>query len=299
MNVLRQNLIVSLNAGGQVKGVAVCYQSDRELAQAIAELLPYPAYVVNARTTSLEQQEWADSVSHVIEVYEPDKPGYEKCKAERISMRQRGCRILSLFDWQKGYLEDDFWGGTNYKELAIQLAQIKKALEGVEKIHITSVLGTDISFSVAGRQWIAADGICSSKHLAQMPDGEIYTCPIEETFNGVLVVDGTITRSWQPAEPQKLVFEHGQLIECSAEFRKYIAPFESAINMIGEFALGLNPAYQQIIHNISVDEKAAGTVHFALGDSYNLGKNQCNCHVDMVIRHPKVSTFPAIKLPYF
>ncbi|WP_094607337.1 hypothetical protein SPSIL_039150 [Sporomusa silvacetica DSM 10669] len=299
MSILQQNLINSLNEGGPVTGVVVCYQSERELAHAIAQLLPYPAYVVNARTTSFEKQEWYDVVSHVIEVYEPDKPGYEKCKLERIGMLQRGCRILSLFDWQKSYLADAFWGKTNYRELALQLTQIKKALEGVDTIHITSALGTDISFGVTGRQWIAADGICSSNHLAQMPDGEIYTCPIEESFNGVLVIDGTITRSWLPAEPQRLVFEQGRLSECSPEFRKYIAPFEPEINLIGEFALGLNPAYRQNMHNISVDEKAAGTVHFALGDSYNLGINQCNCHVDMIICHPRVSTFPAIELPYF
>jgi len=299
MNVLRQNLINSLNEGGPVTGVAVCYQLKQDLAEAIAQLLPYQVYVVNTGTTSLADQQWCDSVSHVIEVYEPDKPGYEKCKLERIRMLQRGCRILSLFDWQKSYLSDAFWGKTNYRELALQLAQIKKALEGVDTIHITSALGTDISFGVTGRQWIAADGICSSNHLAQLPDGEIYTCPIEESFNGILVIDGTITRSWLPAKPQRLVFEQGQLMECSSEFRKYIAPFEPAINMIGEFALGFNPAYQQSMHNISVDEKAAGTVHFALGDSYNLGKNQCNCHVDMVICHPKISTFPAIDLPYF
>lgn len=299
MNVLRQNLMISLNGGGSVAGVAVCYQSDQKLAQAIAQLLPYPVYVVNAQTTSPTEQEWCEGVSHVIEVYEPDKPGYEKCKLERSRMRQRGWQVVSLFDWQRSYLADAFWGETDYQELSLQLAQIKKQLEGVDTIQITSALGTDISFAVTGRQWIAADGICSIRHLAQMPDGEIYTCPLEETFNGVLVIDGTITRSWLPDKPQKLVFEHGRLSDCSPEFRKYIAPFGPEINMIGEFALGFNPAYQQIMHNISVDEKAAGTVHFALGDSYNLGKNQCDCHVDMIIRHPRISTFPAIELPGF
>lgn len=299
MQALQQNLLISLNEGGPVKGVVVCYQSNRELAQAIAQMLPFKTHVVDTMASSFEELEGRDGVSHAIELYEPDKPGYEKCRRERIRMRQRGWRVLSLFDWQKDYLADTFWGETNYRNLAIQLADIKKQLERVDQFHITSALGTDISFAVTGRQWIAADGICNSEHLAQMPDGEIYTCPIEETFNGVLVVDGTITRSWLPSKPQRLVFKQGRLIECSAEFRKYIASFEPEINRIGEFALGFNPACQQIMHNISVDEKAAGTVHFALGDSYNLGKNQCNCHVDMIIRQPKVTTFPAIKLPYF
>ena len=297
MDALRQNLYSSLTGAGPVKGVAVCYQSNRELAQAIAQLIPFKTYLANA--TKFEEQDWCGNVSHAIEIYEPDTPGYETCRSARMAMRQRGWQILSLFDWQQGYLADCFWGETNYQELAQELAQIKKQLEGIDRFHITSALGTDISFAVTGRKWIAADGICSREHLAQLPDGEIYTCPIEETFSGVLVVDGTITRSWLPTQPQRLVFEQGRLIECPAEFQKYIAPFGAAITMIGEFALGFNPACRQIMHNISVDEKAAGTVHFALGDSYSLGKNQCNCHIDMIIRQPRVVTAPDIKLPGF
>lgn len=299
MSTLQQNLLFSLTAGGAVTGIAVCYQSNRELAQAIARLLPEPVYVIQTTVESIAKQPWSSRVSHMIEVYEPDKPGYAKCKAERMRMQQRGCRVLSLFDWQPGYLADDFWRGTDYREMAGQLAKIKTQLEHVDTIQITSELGADISFAVTGRPWIAADGICSSEHLAQLPDGEIYTCPIEESFTGVLVVDGTITRSWLPDKPQKLVFEQGRLIECPAEFQQYIATFEPEIKLIGEFAFGFNPACRQLMHNISVDEKAAGTVHFALGDSYHLGKNQCDCHVDMIVRQPKVSTSPRMELPYF
>lgn len=299
MNALRQNLYHSLTGAGPVKGVAVCYQSNRELAQAIARFLPFTAYVADIMTTKVTEQVWCEQVSHVIEVYEPDTPGYEICKTARMTMRRQGWQILSLFDWKKDYLVDEFWRGINYQELSQQLAKIKKQLEGIDSFHITSALGTDISFAVTGRKWIAADGICSDEHLAQLPDGEIYTCPIEETFSGVLVVDGTITRSWLPTLPQRLVFEQGRLMECPPEFQKYIAPFGEDITMIGEFALGFNPGCRQIRHNISVDEKSAGTVHFALGDSYNLGQNQCNCHIDMVIREPKVVTVPVIKLPGF
>jgi leucyl aminopeptidase (aminopeptidase T) len=179
------------------------------------------------------------------------------------------------------------------------LQLIKKSLEKVDLFHITSDLGTDITFSVKGRQWIVANGLCRNDELSQMPDGEIYTCPVEESFCGVIVVDGTITRSWLPIQSQRLEFQHGKLVNCSQDFENYIKHNGPDIYMIGEFALGFNPAHQQIVHNISVDEKAAGTVHFALGDSYNLGKNKCHCHIDMVIRNPTIETTPDISLPFF
>ncbi|CUH95812.1 hypothetical protein P22_1892 [Propionispora sp. 2/2-37] len=299
MNKLRQNLIISLEYENiPVRKVAVCYQKNRELAEKLASLLPYTSIVV-CTTDTLLQDSQLDEISHVLELYHPSGSFYDVCLKQREMMRSKGCRILTLYDWEEKYLNDSFWGNTDYRELAKLVNKVKNDLAAVRNFHITSELGTDISFSVAGRQWLVADGICRNGRLTQMPDGEIYTCPVEESFSGVIVVDGTVSRSWVPDEPQHLEFRQGRLVNCSPALAKYIEPKGPDIYMIGEFALGLNPAHRQIVHNISVDEKAAGTVHFALGDSYNLGINHCKCHVDMVIRKPHIETSPRILLPYF
>lgn len=299
MNKLRDNLLASLEGGGRpVKTVAVCYQQNKLLAQKVAALLPYKTVVVDSVNAPLTLDQAAD-ISHALELYQPAGEHYDLCRRQRDILRQGGCLALSLYDWQDSYLEDAFWGDTDYKELPILLEDVKRRLEQVSAFHITSDLGTDIRFSVKNRRWIAANGICRDDELSQMPDGEIYTCPVEDSFSGVLVVDGTITRSWQPAEPQRLEFDKGRLVHATQAFADYIRPKGPDIYLIGEFALGFNPAHKQVTYNISVDEKAAGTVHFALGDSYNIGKNSCRCHVDMIIRHPHIETDPMVRLPYF
>lgn len=299
MNKLRDNLIVAIEGGGvPVQTIAVCYQQNKILAQKIAALLPYRTLVVDSVNAPLDSAEVTE-ISHALELYQPAGEHYDLCRLQREILRNRGCLLLSLYDWKDSYLENAFWGGTDYRELPTMLSGIKQQLEKVATFHITSDLGTDITFSVKNRRWIVANGICRSDELSQMPDGEIYTCPVEDSFSGVLIVDGTITRSWLSAEPQRLEFNKGKLIHATEEFAEYIRPKGPSIYLIGEFALGFNPAHRRVVHNISVDEKAAGTVHFALGDSYNIGKNKCRCHVDMVIRNPHIQTDVAIELPYF
>lgn len=299
MSKLCENLCVSIEGGGiPVQTVAVCYQKNKDLAQKIAQLLPYNTVVVDSVNAPLAASE-AVGISHAIELYHPGEPNYNLCHKQQNILLAQGCLLLSLYDWQENYLFDSFWGDTNYRKLPKLLAQVNQQMAKADLFHITSDLGTDISFSVKGRRWIVADGLCRSDELSQMPDGELYTCPIEETFNGILVVDGTITRSWLPQKPQRLEFKQGRLIHASDEFAQYIKPKGPDIYLIGEFAIGFNPAHRDIVHNISVDEKAAGSVHFALGDSYHLGKNNCQCHVDMVIRNPKIATSPSIEFPFF
>jgi leucyl aminopeptidase (aminopeptidase T) len=299
MYKLRDNLRVAIESGAvSVQKVAICYQKNQVLAQKIAQLLPYQTVLVDSVNAPLAGFELV-GISHALELYHPAEVNYDLCRKQRAVMREQGCLLLSLYDWQENYLEDAFWGNTDYRQLPKLLDGVMQDLEQADTFHITSDLGTDILFSVKGRQWLIANGICRRGELSQMPDGELYTCPIEESFNGVLVVDGTITRSWLPREPQRLEFKQGQLIHASAEFANYIKPNGPAIYQIGEFAIGFNPAHREIVHNISVDEKAAGSVHFALGDSYNLGKNNCLCHVDMVIRNPQIETNPNIDFPFF
>ena len=294
-----ENFVVSLTKSDRiVNKVAVCYQSKKSIAEKIASLLPYETIVIDSINETLSAEVLCE-ITHAIEFYEPYGEGYGICKSLRKEMQAKEICIVDCYDWQESYLNDSFWGDVDYEKLSAEMKQIAKDVEKVETFHITSELGTDIRFSTKGRRWIAATGITRTDELSQMPDGEIYTCPIEDTFTGTLVVDGTVTRSWLPDKPQKLKFEKGYLVECSDELKAYIEPMGKDIYLIGEFALSFNPAHRDIVKNISVDEKAAGTVHFALGDSYNIGKNHANCHVDMVIRAPIVKTEPYVELPYF
>ena len=52
--------------------------------------------------------------------------------------------------------------------------------------------------------------------------------------------------------------------------------------IIGEFGIGTNRG-ARICPNMLEAEKAFGTVHFAIGDSYGIGKNKSKFHFDALV----------------
>lgn len=284
----------------RVGKVIVACHLNNAVAEKIVGLLPFQTELLDVvAVKDIGSLLIAHDVTHAIEVYCPDKAGYDKCKELRRMLWKHHAKVLSLFDWQEGYLDNAFWREPDYRALSRAVASFVEKIEQVDHFHITSSLGTNISFSTKGRRWIGADGMCRSVGtLAQMPDGEVFTCPVEDTFTGIVVVDGTVTRAWVPTLPQRLEFYKGKLVDCSPAFAEYIKDFPEEIKTIGEFAIGMNPGVHKSWGNISVDEKAAGTVHFALGDSYGLGHNKCECHVDFVVRHPVIYVEPELRIPF-
>jgi len=51
---------------------------------------------------------------------------------------------------------------------------------------------------------------------------------------------------------------------------------------IGEFGIGTNPG-ARVTPNMLEAEKAFGTAHFAIGDSYGLGRNASPHHYDALV----------------
>lgn len=249
---------------------------------------PILSVPLNISVIDLASSPEVGRATHIIELYSPTLENSIFLKELRHELFDQGKLVLALWNWDERYLEDDFWGDLEYPVISTATESLKKKLSSVKKVKITSELGTDISFSIEGRRWITADGYCEPGKLAQLPDGEIYTCPIEETFTGQIVVDGTVSRLWLPREPLKLEFEAGVLVAGSHEFINRIRLYAGGVCNIGEFAIGMNPTINKPYNNISTDEKEGGSVHFAIGDSYSLGLTKSIYHVDFVVRTPKI-----------
>ena len=201
---------------------------------------------VNVSVIDIASTSEVDRATHIIEVYSPTLENSIYLKELRQELFDQGKLVLALWNWDERYLEDHFWGDLEYPVISSATESLKKKLSSVKKVRITSELGTDISFSIEGRRWIIADGYCEPGKLAQLPDGEIYTCPIEETFSGRIVVDGTISRLWLPGEPLKLEFVAGALINGSSEFMDWIRLYAGGVRNIGEFAIGMNPTIKKL-----------------------------------------------------
>ncbi|MDX2001501.1 MAG: aminopeptidase [Chitinophagales bacterium] len=140
---------------------------------------------------------------------------------------------------------------------------------------------SDISFSTAGRTWINSDG------KANMPSGEVYSSPVEDSVNGYVHFDFPSIYSGHEVEGISLEVKNGEVIkwtaERGAEYLDNIFSIPGA-KYFGEVAIATNYGINRPTKNILFDEKMGGTVHMAIGQSYLQagGKNQSSVHWDMI-----------------
>ena len=149
-------------------------------------------------------------------------------------------------------------------------------------VVIENPRGTRIAFSVKGRAWHNDNGDISRKGKhGNLPAGECYTAPVEETFTGRIVIsliDDKLGRGVMEFERGRLVRWSGKGVEAVV---KNIGKDPTGF-MIGEFGIGTNRG-ARISANMLEAEKAFGTVHFAIGDSYGLGRNKSRHHYDALV----------------
>ena len=141
--------------------------------------------------------------------------------------------------------------------------------------------GIDISFSTKGRKWINSDG------QTNMPSGEVYTSPVEDSVNGVVNFSYPAVYMGHEVEDVTLWVKDGYVEKWEAKqgqaFLDKIFKLDGA-RRFGEAAIGTNYNINKFTKNILFDEKIGGTIHMAIGQSYLQagGKNQSTIHWDMI-----------------
>jgi len=167
-----------------------------------------------------------------------------------------------------------------WKEIGQQQQEICEFLNKTSEIHVIGE-DTDLTFNVEGRKWIN----CSGKE--NMPDGEVFTAPVENSVNGTIRFTFLGIYSGREIEDIKLTFKDGRVVETSAakggDLLQEILKIEGA-NRLGEASIGTNYGITRFTKNMLFDEKMGGTVHMALGSSYpeSGGKNRSAIHWDIL-----------------
>ena len=178
---------------------------------------------------------------------------------------------------------DFLYGATNidWSVMTARLASLKTRLERGSEIRIVGP-DTDITLRTAGRIWEPADG------KKNMPDGEIFTAPIEDSVNGRITYEFPAIYQGRQVDGITLTFKDGLIVEATAErggeFLNTILDTDPGARRLGEIGIGTNDGIRRHTKNILFDEKMGGTVHLAVGRSYEFtgGKNQSAVHWDMV-----------------
>lgn len=180
----------------------------------------------------------------------------------------------------------------DYSEVARIAGALRSQLAAADLIHITSDRGTDLRLRRGGRPAHADTGILTEPGaFGNLPAGEAYCAPLEESAEGRLVVDLCLG-DLQLDAPVTLTFRAGRAVGveggAAAAALKLRLGADPRAWTVGEFGIGANPAVR-VRGRVTSDEKAWGTVHVALGANVAFGgRNDARTHYDCVLDRPRV-----------
>ena len=168
-----------------------------------------------------------------------------------------------------------------WRAISRKQAKLCKYLDKVKTLRIVKS-GTDITMKVAGRTWINSDG----RH--NMPSGEIFTGPIEDSVEGKIAFTFPACYGGREVHDVVLTFKKGKVVKATAskgqDFLHAMLDTDEGARFVGEMAVGTNYDVKQFTKNTLFDEKIGGTIHMAVGSSYpqSGGLNKSGIHWDMV-----------------
>lgn len=223
---------------------------------------------------------------------------------ERLQRQIRGLckskkrKYCFLSDPKLKYFQEGI--NADYNVVTQKCNKIVNILRESEKINVTSGVGTDISFSLY-KDIVPRGPILDWPRQIwnQAPEGEVMTTPIEHTFTGKLVIDGTSTNMGVPPRNVVFEFDKGKTVRVEGD-KNYLNKLlsnqrqadpnlHSLIGIwIAEFSIGTND-WAVLDGNNSNNEKVAGTVHFGMGHTM-VGKERGEkFHFDSMLTTPKVT----------
>ena len=169
-----------------------------------------------------------------------------------------------------------YWNAQSRK-----LQKVIDWLAGRREVRITAP-DTDLTLSIAGRSFVKCDG------RFNMPDGEIFTGPVENSASGHVYFSYPAIEAGREVTGVRLWFENGQVVKATAEkneeFLLRTLETDEGARRLGEFAIGTNEGITRFTGEILFDEKIGGSFHLALGAGYpETGSvNESAIHWDMV-----------------
>ncbi len=140
----------------------------------------------------------------------------------------------------------------------------------------------DLSLSIKDRVFINSDG------KRNMPSGEIFTGPVEQSVNGWARFSYPAIVGGRAVHGIELRFVDGKVTEASAAENEDLLhaqlDTDEGARYLGEFAIGTNFGISQFTGMILYDEKIGGTVHMAVGMGYpeTGSRNKSAVHWDMI-----------------
>jgi aminopeptidase len=169
----------------------------------------------------------------------------------------------------------------DYAKMARAMIPLERRMKKADHVHITGQ-GTDLRFSIKGIGAVKCEG------LRNIPDGEVFSCPVKNSVQGYITFNTPTIYSGTKFENVRLEFRDGKIITATSNNTKRlneILDTDAGARYIGEFSLGFNPYILNPMCDILFDEKIAGSLHFTPGQAYEVADNgnRSAVHWDMVL----------------
>ena len=169
----------------------------------------------------------------------------------------------------------------NYPKMARAMLPLQKRMNRADRVHIKAP-GTDLRFSIKGIGALLAEG------KRNIPDGEVFSCPVKNSAQGVIQYNTPTLYAGTKFENIRLEFEDGKIINATGSNSRRlneILDTDAGARYVGEFSLGFNPFILNPMCDILFDEKIAGSLHFTPGQAYEDADNgnRSAVHWDMVL----------------
>jgi aminopeptidase len=169
----------------------------------------------------------------------------------------------------------------DYRRMSRAMVPLERRMKRTDRVHLKAP-GTDLKFSIKGI------GAQMCKGDRNIPDGEVFSCPVKNSVNGVIQFNTPTLYSGTKFENVRLEFKDGKIINATANNTKRlneILDTDAGARYVGEFSLGFNPYILSPMCDILFDEKIAGSFHFTPGQAYEEcdNGNRSAVHWDMVL----------------
>jgi leucyl aminopeptidase (aminopeptidase T) len=259
-----------------------------------------PSGVVAAITASTAMLNTLDSVAYNASIR----------KAVNHIPRPSNCRLATIPGISEQVLTAIFEADT--AQILASCEQVAWLLGEADKTEVITYdsAGSSYSLTLELNGWdiepIMSPGVFLPGSWGNVPPGETFCCPPPESVNGQVCISGSFRgHILQAPEEVVLDFSKGKLTSwrpatkigdvraATFFFDQLRSTSESAgdlnWNTFAELGIGLNPSIKNLTGNALFDEKAANTIHVAIGDNSVFGDDISSLiHEDLVAWYPSL-----------
>ena len=258
--------------------------------------LGFESLLVEMKSGKINGEEPSNVVAELMQKFDvvfcPTEKSLTHTDARR-NASAKGVRIATF----PGITNEVMIRGMNadYKSISKRTVKLTEILESGNKIHVTAPIGTDITFSIAGRKAYASKGLFHAKgESGNLPTGEAYLAPVEGSANGVFLVDGSMAGLGLIKNSNiRIEVENGYATKITGgvlakKLNVMLDKVGKDARNIAEFGIGTNDS-AKLSGVLLEDEKVMGTIHIALGNNVSMGGSvNVPIHLDGVVKKPTV-----------